>query len=247
MNTCASCGTNNVDGTKFCVQCGAALAPAPGGWRTPTEELNAPAPGSSAPPPPPQTGYQSPSSAPTVYMSQPPPTQPFAYGQPAQASAFGGQMRYAEWGERAIGALIDYGISIGIMIVLFIVFGVLAGIGGAVGGGDNNPLPGGIMCLGTLIAFVSLFGFGIYNKVYLVSKRGSSIGQNTQHLKVVDAAGNIPTMGTLILRLLVQSGLGLVPAVGSILVIVDLLFPLWDEKKQTIHDKAASTFVVKTA
>ncbi len=244
MNTCASCGTNNVDGTKFCVQCGAALAPTPGGWRTPTEELNAPATGST--PRPPETNYQSPASAPTVYMSQPPPPPALAYGQPMQATTFG-QLRYAEWGDRAVGALIDYGISIGIMIVLFIIFGVLAGIGGAVGGGDNNPLPGGIICLGTLIAFVSLFGFGIYNKIYLVSKRGASIGQNTQHLKVVDAAGNIPSTGTLILRLLVQSGLGLVPMVGAVLVIVDLLFPLWDEKKQTIHDKAASTFVVKTA
>ena len=240
MNTCASCGTNNVDGTKFCVQCGAALAPAPGGWRTPTEELNAPATGST--PRPAASDYQSPASAPTVYMQQPPPTQPFAYGQPMQATAFG-QQRYAEWGERAMGALIDYGISLGIFIVLFIIFAVLASVGSTI----SDNLPGGIICIGTCIAFISLFGFGIYNKVYLVSKRGSSIGQNTQHLKVIDAAGNIPTMGTLILRLLVQSGLGLVPVVGSVLVIVDLLFPLWDEKKQTIHDKAASTFVVKTA
>jgi uncharacterized RDD family membrane protein YckC len=160
-------------------------------------------------------------------------------------TAYGAAMRYAEWGDRAVGALIDYGISIGIMIVLFIIFGVLAGGAGAIGG-DNNPLPGGIMCIGMLITFVSLFGFGLYNKVFLVSKRGASIGQNFKNLKVVDAAGNIPSIGTLILRLIVQAGLGVVPMVGSILVIVDLLFPLWDEKKQTIHDKAASTFVIKT-
>ncbi len=243
MNTCASCGTNNIDGTKFCVQCGAALAPSPGAWRTPTEELNAPATGST---PRPTSNYP-PTAAPTPYMSQPMPSQPLAYGQPTQPTAFG-QLRYAEWGERALGALIDYGISLGIMIVLFIVFGVLAGIGGAVGGGgDGNPLLGGVICFGTVIGFLSLFGFGIYNKIYLVSKRGASIGQNSQHLKVVDAAGNIPSIGTLILRLLVQSGLGLVPMVGAVLVLVDLLFPLWDEKKQTIHDKAASTFVIKTA
>ncbi|HEX8178976.1 MAG TPA: RDD family protein [Pyrinomonadaceae bacterium] len=242
MAICASCGTNNVDGTKFCVQCGAALAPAPGAWRTPTEDLNAPPIGSSsapqgspyAPPPPPNPTFQTP----------PPP--PVAYGYATPAPTYGAAMNYAQWGDRAVGALIDYGISIGIGIVLLIIFMVLAGGAGAVGG-DNNPLPGGIICFGTFITFLSVFGFGIYNKVYLVSKRGASIGQNTQHLKVVDAGGNIPSIGTLILRLVVQSGLGLVPMVGSVLVIVDLLFPLWDEKKQTIHDKAASTFVIKNA
>lgn len=36
MAICASCGTNNLDNMKFCVQCGAALAPAPPpeSWRT---------------------------------------------------------------------------------------------------------------------------------------------------------------------------------------------------------------------
>ncbi len=242
MNTCASCGTNNVEGTKFCVQCGAALAPSPGAWRTPTEELNAPTPGST--PRTTESSYQSPASAPTIYMSQPPP-QPLAYGQPMQATTYG-QLNYAEWGDRVVAALIDGGINIAIMIVLFIIFGVLAGIGGAVGGQDSGAGLG-ILCLGMCITFVSVFGFGLYNKVFLVSKRGASIGQNFQKLKVVDAAGNVPAVGTLILRLLVQTGLGIVPVVGAALVIVDLLFPLWDEQKQTIHDKAASTFVVKTA
>jgi uncharacterized RDD family membrane protein YckC len=241
MAICATCGTNNVDGTKFCVQCGAALAPTPGGWRTPTEELNAPA-SSGAPAGSP---YAPPPTSNPTFQTPPPPPVPYGYGTPAP-TAYGAPMRYAEWGDRVVAALIDGGINIAIMIVLFIVFGVLAGIGGAVGG-DNNPLPGGIFCLGMLITFVSVFGFGLYNKVFLVSKRGASIGQNIQKLKVVDAMGNIPSIGTLILRLLVQTGLGIIPMVGWLLVILDLLFPLWDDKKQTIHDKAASTFVIKTA
>ena len=243
MAICASCGTNNVDGTKFCVQCGAALAPSPGAWRTPTEELNAPAGGPST-----QQPQGSPYAPPPVnptFQTPPPPPVPYAYTTPAP-TAYGAALNYAQWGDRVIAALIDGGITIGIMIVLFIIFGVLAGIGGAVGGSDNNPLPGGIFCFGMLITFISIFGFGIYNKIYLVSKRGSSIGQNVQKLRVVDAAGNIPQTGTLVLRLLVQSGLGMVPMVGWILVLLDLLFPLWDEKKQTIHDKAASTYVIKT-
>nr|MBA3320186.1 RDD family protein [Pyrinomonadaceae bacterium] len=90
-------------------------------------------------------------------------------------------------------------------------------------------------------------GLGLYNKVFLVNKRGFSIGQGIMKLKVVDAMGNIPSIGTLILRLLVQLGMNAIPFVGVILVLLDLLWPLWDEKKQTLHDKAASTFVIKTA
>lgn len=56
MAQCTSCGTENVDGVRFCVQCGASLtpAPAPEGWRggvgnAPTGEANRPA-GSYTPP-----------------------------------------------------------------------------------------------------------------------------------------------------------------------------------------------------
>ena len=243
MAICASCGTNNVDGTKFCVQCGAALAPSPGAWRTPTEELNAPATGGQSAPT--AQPYTAPTPNPTF---QTPPPPPAIYGQQAPTVVGYGAatMPYAEWGDRVIAALIDGGINIAIMIVLFIIFGVLAGIGGAVGGQDS-ALPGGIFCFGAFLAFVSVFGFGLYNKIYLVSKRGASIGQNFQKLRVVDATGNIPSIGTLLLRLIVQAGLSIVPFVGWILVLLDLLFPLWDEKKQTIHDKAASTYVLKRA
>jgi hypothetical protein len=45
MATCASCGTNNVEGTKFCVSCGATLAasaPAPESWRVSGDLNNQP-------------------------------------------------------------------------------------------------------------------------------------------------------------------------------------------------------------
>jgi uncharacterized RDD family membrane protein YckC len=65
-------------------------------------------------------------------------------------------------------------------------------------------------------------------------------------LRVVDSTGNIPPMGTLLIRLLVQVGMSFVPFLSIFLVLLDVLWPLWDEKKQTLHDKAAGTFVVKT-
>lgn len=234
MALCQSCGTENIDGMKFCVKCGAALAPAPGSWRAPSGDLgNQPsgrvsnAPGTYTPP------------------SYTPPPAGALYNQPAGTAApYDRTMPYAEWVDRVLAAVIDGALNLVIIIVLFIIFIALAGIGAGIGGSDS-ALPGGIFCFGMLIAMLSVFIFGLFNKVYLVGKRGFSIGQGILHLKVVDALGNIPQLGTLILRLLVQIGLGFIPVVGWILVLLDLLWPLWDEKKQTLHDKAVGTFVIK--
>src|ERR1041384_5616215 len=95
MAICASCGTNNVDGTKFCVQCGAALAPSPGAWRTPTEELNAPAGGGQQTAPPTQ-----PYNAPTPNVTFPtPPPPPVIYG----TSAHGRRLRRGDDALRRMG------------------------------------------------------------------------------------------------------------------------------------------------
>ena len=35
------------------------------------------------------------------------------------------------------------------------------------------------------------------------------------------------------------------PTIGPLYVLVDVLWPLWDAKKQALHDKVAGTAVVK--
>lgn len=58
--------------------------------------------------------------------------------------------------------------------------------------------------------------------------------------------------GTVALRWLAQFGVGLVnlvPVVGGLVglyTILDALWPLWDSKKQALHDKVAKTNVVRT-
>ncbi|HEV2761911.1 MAG TPA: RDD family protein [Pyrinomonadaceae bacterium] len=251
MTLCTSCGTENAEGMKFCVKCGAALAPAPdpGSWKAPSGDLYATTvsqgrpidqpfpeqPGSYTPPPVPYPGYGG--------------------GGAAMATAGGvGGYPYAEWIDRVLAALIDFGISAAVMVVLYFIFGVLgvglSAVGSGMGddaGGALGALGSGVCCFGILLTLIAVFGVGIYNKVYLVSKRGFSIGQGVMKLKVSDAAGNIPTTGALLLRLLVQVGMGYIPFIGFFLVLANVLWPLWDEKKQTLHDKAVGTFVVKTA
>jgi uncharacterized RDD family membrane protein YckC len=58
--------------------------------------------------------------------------------------------------------------------------------------------------------------------------------------------------GTVLLRWLTQNAatvLGIVPFVGSVAALyplLDGLWPLWDDKRQALHDKAARTNVVRT-
>jgi uncharacterized RDD family membrane protein YckC len=216
-----------------------AAAPDPGSWQAPSGNL-----------------YDTPST-PSGGLNEPrsysaPPVVHTGYGGMVTSAGIGGYP-FAEWVDRVLAALIDGGISAAVMIVLYFIMGIVGGGLMAIGGGLGNDAGGAIgslgflsCCIGFLLAAVSVFAVGIYNKVFLVSKRGFSIGQGIMKLKLVDANGNIPQMGTLVLRLLVQVGLGFIPFVGIFLGLANALWPLWDEKKQTLHDKAVGTFVLKT-
>ncbi len=147
---------------------------------------------------------------------------------------------YATWGDRAVGYIIDQ------LLVAALAFALFALVGGlftsAVGGitGSANAA-GGACCMSFLVFFLASLGVGFYNRVYLIYTRGYSIGQGVMHLKVIDAQGNLLTQSNAWIRLLAQIGLALVPMGG----IVDLLWPLWDERRQTLHDKAVGCYVIK--
>lgn len=90
MALCANCGTNNIEGTKFCVGCGSQLgeAPPPESWRA-SSDLGAPPAAATdptgpqtdaggytpqVPPPPNYPAYNQPQPpAPGYYQQQPPP------------------------------------------------------------------------------------------------------------------------------------------------------------------------------
>jgi hypothetical protein len=87
MAACANCGTPNIDGTKFCVSCGAQLgeAPAPESWRASSELPPPPA----APDPGSTTGGYQPQTPPppTAYPTYTPQQSPQSYQPQAQGGA----------------------------------------------------------------------------------------------------------------------------------------------------------------
>ena len=99
---------------------------------------------------------------------------------------------------------------------------------------------GTICCMMIMLFPLATFIVGIYNSVYLIAQRGYSIGQGVVKVMVVDGAGNLLTTGSAWIRLLVRVAFGFVP----FLPLLDLLWPLWDVRRQTLHDKAVNCYVI---
>jgi uncharacterized RDD family membrane protein YckC len=174
-------------------------------------------------------------------MQTPQAPQPMQTPQPAYAAtppyAYPG-WDYATWSTRAIGYIVD-GLLVGVgMAVLYLVVGSMLASVLHLAGGQNAA--GGLCCLMILLFPLATLGVGFYNSVYLVAQRGFSIGQGLVKVKVVDASGNLLTQSTAFIRLLVRVALGFVP----FLPLLDLLWPLWDERRQTLHDKAVNCYVI---
>jgi len=85
--------------------------------------------------------------------------------------------------------------------------------------------------------------------------QGATLGKRVLGIKVTDAAGEPPGLGRSATRHVLDVAyallivVGLHEAAGILLVLglvglVDVLWMLWDEERQTLHDKLAGTYVV---
>jgi uncharacterized RDD family membrane protein YckC len=164
-----------------------------------------------------------------------------SYAMPA------GQLQYALWADRVLGAVVDGFFVLGVMIALYFLLIVMSVTGGAISSAGAQSAGGVIGVSGCCLFFIlpplAQFVVGIYNTVYLVSNRGYSVGQGVMGLKVISEHGGTISFGTALTRLLARVGLMFIPIVGTFL---DLLWPLWDIKRQTLHDKAVGVVVIKT-
>lgn len=92
-------------------------------------------------------------------------------------------------------------------------------------------------------AFILLFSFSALYKLLLEGRDGQTLGKKAVGIRVVRAEDGGPiSYGKAFFRWFIAWVLNFIPFGG----IVDLLWPLWDPRKQTLHDKAAGTVVVKS-
>ncbi|MBB5956280.1 putative RDD family membrane protein YckC [Saccharothrix tamanrassetensis] len=201
-------------------------------------------PGQYGQPPQPPAYGQVPQSNPYGQPQQNPYGQPQAnpyaqqqnpYGQPQQ-QAWGGQpgygrpafappaTGYAEWGSRAVGALIDY-VAPGVIVAILVIVGSVSG----------DPT---IALVLSGVGYLALLGWLIYNSWYLAGTTGQSYGKKMAKIKLLkEETGQPIGFGNAFVRHLCH-------AVDSLPCYAGWFAPLWEAKKQTWADKILGTIVV---
>lgn len=170
---------------------------------------------------------------------------PAARNSPARASAKVDVLGrpYADWGTRAVAHVID---------VFVIICGWAALIAAVVAGTKlrTSPTSDGetnISGFGVAVIVVSLLALIIFTVGYRLlhgSESGQTLGKRAVAIQVRDAqTGGRVSYARAFGRFLAEIFAWLIL---PILVIVDLLWPLWDDRLQTLHDKAVNTVVVHT-
>ena len=157
-----------------------------------------------------------PAAASGASAATPPPPPPSA-----PSSGVSGGSNLAPYSKRLGGYILD-GIILGVgSLILIVIFSLLK-----------------VTFIGLILALI-LFLF--YAPYFIGSRGGQTIGMKVTGVKCIDAkTGETASFGKGFGRNILHLLFGFF----YILQILDLLWPLWDDKNQTIHDKAASTLVV---
>ena len=143
----------------------------------------------------------------------------------------------ATYGQRVGAYLID-----ALIAVLLTIPGTVLIVAGAVAGGGKDP-NGLLIALGALLVLAG-FAVHVWNQGWQQGATGQSWGKGLMHVRLVRAADGRPPGGPLGLgRWFLRQLLGNVS--GGIYTIVTLLWPLWDDRRQTLDDKILSTLVVQ--
>lgn len=189
---------------------------------------------------PPQGSYgQDPYAQQNPYGAQP----PAAYSGVPQGVTF------AHWGKRVGGALIDGLVSlvgmvpaaIGLVMFVASVETTTDPVTGAV----TSESTGGTGAAVALIVIGALltFAIAIWNVIFKQGTTGYTIGKGIMGIKLVKAETGLPIgVGMALVRYIVTQLIsGITCGIGGLL---DVLWPLWDDKKQTLHDKVVGTYVI---
>jgi uncharacterized RDD family membrane protein YckC len=190
--------------------------------------------GQTPPPPPPPPGYPS-------YPATPPPpygANPYAAGAPGlggppgHVPAYDGPaVPYAHWGLRLGGYLLD---SL-LLLPFYLVAGVAAGLSEDPDTGQTN---GGALAV-TIVAYLAVFGFAIWNQVIRQGRTGQSLGKQWVGIRLVREDNGQPLGGGLTL------GRALLHILDALPCYLGFLWPLWDPKRQTFADKIVSSVVLR--
>ncbi len=143
-----------------------------------------------------------------------------------------GSIEYAGFGIRFLAWLIDSLVLLFLSFIIGLIFGFVVAFIFTLFGLNNDLL---INSIGNLLGFV--VGL-LYFTLFWSSKFQGTPGKILLGLKVVDANGNRINYSTAVIRYLST-------ILSSLLLGIGYLMIIFDDKKQALHDKLASTYVVK--
>jgi uncharacterized RDD family membrane protein YckC len=169
------------------------------------------------------------------------------YRPPAVQPTGPGGLPLAEFGDRLLAYLLDSLIITAIVLVpmaagMVLLFMALFSLDSTT---PDTPDPvfifGSFLAFFVLIFVVQFAGTYLYQVTYQM-RNGVTVGKRVMKLRIVDAQTGAPMdVSAARKRWIIHLLLAFVP-IGSYL---DGLWQLWDERKQTLHDKVARTVVVK--
>jgi uncharacterized RDD family membrane protein YckC len=204
-----------------------------------------------APGEPDATGPGAATVGPPSFPGNAPPPPPAASGPPAFPA--GGPVRggdpttlpYATWGIRVGGYLIDTVVFLVVLIVLFLLFR------------HSNALNVHLMAqrgmrrrhVSALPFLITAALYVVYGTVLCGSPRGQTLGMMAVGVRAVrEGSLGVLGYGRALARAVVEGVFRLIELLFVVLGLIwllDMLFPLWDGKRQTLHDKVAGSVVLR--
>jgi uncharacterized RDD family membrane protein YckC len=143
---------------------------------------------------------------------------------------------YASWGRRFAAVFVD-----GLLLALPFVVSVavaLAVAGVDAESDDEDPIWAAVL-IGWLVWIIAPF---VYYTVLHGRPRGQTLGKRLLGIRVVGEDFQPIGYGRAFGRVLISTILWIACYVPGIL---DALWPLWDQKNQSLHDKVANSIVVR--
>lgn len=205
------------------------------------------------PPPPPTPQPTAPQAnpyaggAPSPYQAAP---QVNPYGGGTQTLA--GSRAYveqnfgplADFGSRFLAFLIDMLISlIGLipMIIGFVLLVSGAPETDAYGSSVDGTVNGGQMAIGGILiglGILLMWGILIWNRIFKMGRTGQSVGKKAMGLKLINEQTGQPIGAAMAL------GREILSQIINQVFFLSNLWMLWDDKKQTLHDKIVNSTVI---
>jgi uncharacterized RDD family membrane protein YckC len=181
------------------------------------------------------------------YTSPPPPG---AGGLPSHepfGAVAAGHWQLSGWWRRVAAHLLD-GIVIGIgALVLFLVLGAIFGSGFLIG--DTTGIIAVILGFMIWVACIAVAAL-LYAPWMMARTNGQTLGRMAVGIRVVRPDGKPIDFGFAMLREVLVKwlvfGLLLGSITAGIAVLIDYLWPLWDEENRALHDLIVNTRTIRT-